>query len=480
MSRLFEERPQNVPPQGTELSNLLVHEPDAIAHLQDDLKQLQTEISRTLKEIEFLHANGSTASVANPGLERDSSHRRSRAHLLQSWIAQLNQALSPRLRAVLLQTPHDALPSVTNNIGPAYRQTQHLRSYSHKVKRGARANDRQHSSSSTWAKTVAGLGLTVGIALLAIALRQLPGFSLFSPLILAVLLGILVKNTVGTPTVCQPGVTFSLKRILRLAIILLGLRLSLGQLVQVGPVGLLIVTATLGATFVFTCWLGRQLGISQKLTHLIAAGTSICGASAVVATNTVVEGRDEDVAYAVTVVTVFGTVSMLLYPVVAGLLQLSPEVFGIWSGASIHEVAQVVAAAFQGGEVSGELATISKLSRVLFLVPIMLVLSAAAGEWRRSAPGSSRPFQLNQLPIPWFVFGFMVLIGLNSLNIFPTALKDWLIQSNKFLLAIALAAMGLETNLLKMKQTGLKPLYLGAASWIFISVFSLTLIKILY
>ena len=149
----------------------------------------------------------------------------------------------------------------------------------------------QHMLNLTGPTTLVGLALATGIALLATGLQQLPGLELFSPLILAVLLGILVKNTAGVPKVCQPGIIFSLKRVLRLAIILMGLQLSLLQLIQVGPVGLMIVAATVSSIFVFTCWLGRQLGVSRKLAHLIAAGTSICGASAVVATNTLVEGQ---------------------------------------------------------------------------------------------------------------------------------------------------------------------------------------------
>ncbi|MEM8613128.1 MAG: YeiH family protein [Cyanobacteria bacterium P01_H01_bin.105] len=333
--------------------------------------------------------------------------------------------------------------------------------------------------------TLVGLALVTGIALLAKSLQQLPGLGLFSPLILAVLLGILVKNTVGVPKICQSGITFSLKRVLRLAIILMGLQLSLLQLIQVGPVGLMIVAATVGSTFVFTCWLGHQLGVSRKLAHLIAAGTSICGASAVVATNTLVEGQDEDVAYAITIVTVFGTISMLLYPLLSTMLQLTPAAFGVWSGTSIHEVAQVVAAAFQQGDVSGELATVAKLARMLFLVPIMLMLRAIS---MRSGPMPSdlshrllsHSFKSRQLPVPWFILGFVALIGLNSLDLFSPALKDGLIQGNKFLLTISLAAMGLETDLLKMKQTGLKPLYLGGAAWCFISLLSLGLIKAFY
>jgi uncharacterized integral membrane protein (TIGR00698 family) len=323
---------------------------------------------------------------------------------------------------------------------------------------------------------VPGLLLTSGLALLATSLKKIPSLSFLSALILAILLGILVRNTIGVPQIFQPGITFSLKRILRLAIILLGLQLSLPQVIAVGPVGLGIVIATLVSTFIFTCWFGRQLGVNNKLTKLIAAGTSICGASAVVATNSVVESKDEDVAYAVAIVTVFGTISMLLYPLLPALLNLNSQEFGIWCGVSIHEVAQVVAAAFQDGQTSGEIATIAKLSRVIFLAPIVLTL----GLLSTRISDKSQQVKLSKLPIPWFVFGFVALIVLNSLNIFPNALKSMVIEGNRFLLTIAMAGMGLETSLKKIKETGVKPLYLGAASWIFISVLSFGMVKVFY
>ncbi|MGK7875936.1 MAG: YeiH family protein [Xenococcaceae cyanobacterium] len=155
-----------------------------------------------------------------------------------------------------------------------------------------------------------GLILTSGLAILATLLHHVSGLKALSPLILAVVLGILMRNLVGLPPSCKAGITFSLKRILRLAIILLGLQLSFMQILAVGPAGLAIVIVTTVSTFLFTCWLGQYLGIKRKLTQLIAAGTSICGASAVVATNGILESSDEDVAYAVTVVTVFGTLSI--------------------------------------------------------------------------------------------------------------------------------------------------------------------------
>ena len=331
--------------------------------------------------------------------------------------------------------------------------------------------------SQVWLEQLAvGLTLTSGLALLAIFLHRLPGFSLFSSLVLAILLGILVRNTVGVPQICQPGISFCLKRILKLAIVLLGLQLSLIEVIAVGPIGLAIVAITAISTFYFTCWFGQRLGVSKKLAQLIAAGTSICGASAVLATNVVVDSSDEDVAYAVAMVTVFGTVSMLLYPMLPALFHLTPQAFGIWCGASIHEVAQVVAAAFQDGSVSGQIATISKLSRVMLLVPLVLTLLISSVR----SKDAGQKLDLRRVPIPWFVLQFVALILLNSLNIFPEAFKASVIQANQFLLTIALAAMGLETKLHKMKQVGLKPLYLGVAAWLFISVFSLVSVQLFY
>jgi uncharacterized integral membrane protein (TIGR00698 family) len=330
------------------------------------------------------------------------------------------------------------------------------------------------SFKSATADLLPGLLLTSALALIATSLQKLPGINIFSPLILAVLIGVSIRNTVGIRSVYKPGITFSLKKILRLAVILLGLKLSFVQVFSVGLTGLIIVLITLVSAFVFTCWFGAYLGVDRKLAQLIAAGTSICGASAVLATNSVVKAADEDVAYAVTIVTLFGTISMLLYPLLDLLFQTSPREFGLWCGVSIHDVAQVVAAASQKGSESGEIATISKLSRVIFLIPMLLGLGTL------SADRSTGSKKAAKLPIPWFVFGFIILVILNSFSVFPPAFKEIVTQGNQFLLTISLGAMGLETNISKMKETGLKPLLLGACSWLFISGLSLGLITIFY
>lgn len=333
------------------------------------------------------------------------------------------------------------------------------------------------SASAAFAEAVIaalpGLTLTGGIALAAFAFRQIPGVGMFSPMILATVTGMLFHNLVGTPAICRPGVVFSLKKILRLGIILLGFQLMLSQVAAVGAVGVAIILTTLVATFVFTKTLGRIMGVDPKLAELIGAGTSICGASAVIATNTVTEGSDADVAYAVACVTVFGSLAMLLYPLLPALLHLSPRDFGLWSGASIHEIAQVVAASFQDGPAAGQFGTVAKLTRVMMLAPLVIGLGMIAA---RKARGSAKTRKAP--PMPWFVLGFIAVMLLNSAITVAPHEKAQIVTLTNFLLSMALAAMGLETDFAKLRQEGLKPLMLAACAWIFIGGFSLALIKL--
>ncbi|WP_442882075.1 YeiH family protein [Devosia sp.] len=321
-----------------------------------------------------------------------------------------------------------------------------------------------------------GLLLAAGIAALAFALRHLPGVSSFSPMIIAIVLGIAFHNLVGTPATARPGVAFSMRKVLRFAIILLGLQLTASQLAEVGAMGIAIIATTLVATFAFTVWLGRLVGVDARLAELIAAGTSICGASAVIATNTVTKAPDEDVAYAVACVTVFGSIAMFVYPLLPGLLQLGPHAYGLWAGSSIHEIAQVVAASFQDGQQAGEFGTVAKLTRVMMLAPVVIALGVAA---RQRAKSSREAYSSTTAPIPWFVLGFVAMVGINSLVDIPAEAQAWIVTSTTFLLTMALAAMGLETDIGKLRAKGLRPLFLGLAAFLFIATFSLMLVKLL-
>ncbi len=334
-------------------------------------------------------------------------------------------------------------------------------------------------ASARWlatAKDIApGVMLTTGIAGAALLAHRVPGLSALSPLILSIVLGAALHNVVGTPAWAKAGVMFSLRRVLRLGVILLGLQLTAEQVMEVGSGGLFIIAATLIATFMFTTMLGRMMGVERKLTQLIAAGTSICGASAVIATNTVTEGSDEDVAYSVACVTIFGSLAMISYPLLPGLLHLDAHGFGLWAGASIHEIAQVVAAAFQDGTAAGEFGTIAKLSRVTLLAPVVLTLGLIAA---RQGSGCT-PTATKRPPTPWFVLGFIAVIALNSVVAIPAETKSAAAGLTTFLLSMSLAAMGLETYIAKLKAKGPRPLMLGAAASIFIAGFSLILIKLM-
>jgi uncharacterized integral membrane protein (TIGR00698 family) len=316
-----------------------------------------------------------------------------------------------------------------------------------------------------------GLLLTFGIAAAAFGLHALPGLSALSPMILSIFLGIAFHNFVRTPTWAKPGVRFSLRRILRLAIVLLGLQLTAQQVVAVGGTGLAVIVITLLATFVVTTWIGRLLGVDAGLAQLIAAGTSICGASAVIATNTVTGASDEDVAYAVACVTVFGSVAMFGYPLLLELLHLPPHAYGLWAGSSIHEIAQVVAAAYQGGTQAGDSGTIAKLTRVMMLAPVVFSLGMLA----RRRGGEAR----GKAPMPWFVLGFIALIVVNSLFPLPATIKSLVGMMTVFGLSVALAAMGLETDVRKLRAKGLRPFLLGLIAFFFISGFSLLLIRVM-
>lgn len=320
-----------------------------------------------------------------------------------------------------------------------------------------------------------GVALSAAIAAGAFGLRLLPGLGMFSPMILSIVTGMALHNIVGTPALMKPGVAFSMRRVLRLAIILLGLQLTAAQVVEVGGRGLLVIALSLAGTFLFTVGIGRLLGVDRKLAELIAAGTSICGASAVIATNTVTRAPDEDVAYAVACVTVFGSIAMIVYPLLPALLHLDAHAFGLWSGASIHEIAQVVAAAFQEGQQAGEFGTIAKLARVMLLAPVVLTLGVlATRRARRGGHGHASA----QPPLPWFVFGFIALVGVNSVITVPPEAKMIIVTTTTFLLSMALAAMGLETDFAKLKAKGLRPLALGFAAFLFIAGFSLALVKL--
>ncbi|MFZ9709507.1 MAG: YeiH family protein [Steroidobacteraceae bacterium] len=320
-----------------------------------------------------------------------------------------------------------------------------------------------------------GLALAALLAAGAFGLKALgaPGVERLSPLMLAIILGMLVRNTVGRPESARAGLAASLRTPLRLGIVLLGLQVTLAEILGIGWAGLAILAFALVGTVLFTLWLGGRLGVPTGLTVLIATGTGVCGASAIVAANTVVRDSDESVAYALATITLLGTIALFAYPLLASLLPLSEAGYGLWTGASVHEVAQVVAAGFALGQQTGEFATVTKLARVLMLAPLVIAL---AFWWeRRRVRTDGATAQSARAPMPWFVFGFLGMVLLSGTGWIEPATRSIANTTTQALLAFALAAVGLETDLRKLASQGWRPLVLGGLATLFIAVTSLLL-----
>jgi uncharacterized integral membrane protein (TIGR00698 family) len=212
--------------------------------------------------------------------------------------------------------------------------------------------------------------------------------------------------------------------------------------------------------------LGARLGVDSRLAQLIAAGTSICGASAVLATNTVVGAKEEDVSYALACVSLFGTAAVFVFPAMSHALGLSAEYYGLWAGASIHEIGQVAAAA-QAGTPAGDVAMVAKLSRVALLAPTILLLWVMKGRQTPDRGGA--------LPVvfPWFLLGFLALMLVGSTDLVSGELRGFGAQVAVALLAVALAALGLDLDVRKLRSHGWRPLLLAAVASIFIAIMTL-------
>jgi uncharacterized integral membrane protein (TIGR00698 family) len=311
-----------------------------------------------------------------------------------------------------------------------------------------------------------GVTIAALIGGLAFGLHRLPHMNVVSPAILAAVIGLFLAHAVKIPERMEAGIAFSSRSLLRWAVALLGLQVSFGQIAAIGWAGFAIVVAGMTISFLTIRALGRALGVAPKLAELIAAGTSICGASAVAGVNTATGAEDEDVAYAVAMVTLFGTMAMLLYPLIDHLLMLDSRRYGLWAGASIHEVAQVVGATAQIGPEATQTGTVAKLTRILMLAPLVMGLRFG----RRKAAGGNAG-----VGMPLFVIGFLALVAVNSLFALPHELTALGGQVSGFLLAVALGAMGLKTHIAALKAKGWAPLVLGALGTLFISLFTLGL-----
>ena len=310
--------------------------------------------------------------------------------------------------------------------------------------------------------------LTAVLATVALGLAAIPALSGtgLSALTLAILLGMLAGNTFFPRLASRTaaGVDFSKSRLLRAGIVLYGFRVTFQQISDVCAAGVVVDTLMIVTTFTLALQLGTRIfGLDRQTATLIGAGSAICGAAAVMGTAPVIHAPAHKTAVAIATVVVFGTIAMFLYPLLQTILQLPEQRYGMYVGSTLHEVAQVVVAGNAGGEQAASTAVIEKMLRVMMLAPFLLLLARLPG--LRTTQETA-----GDVAIPWFALWFLVACGVHSTGLIPAVAIDWLIRLDNVLLTMAMAALGLHTQVRAIRDAGPRPLLLAACLFVFLVI----------
>ncbi len=361
---------------------------------------------------------------------------------------------------------------------------------------------RGHASLEMAGQLAPGLVLALALALLGRRASSWIGTGLFelekspvSPILIAILAGLLIRNTVGLPAIYEAGLKLCLKRILRIGVALLGIRLSLSAVGQIGLVALPIIVACIATALLTVSWVSRALSLPARLGTLVAVGTAICGNTAIVATGPVIEASEDEISYAVGTITVFGLIALLIHPFIAhAVFGGDATQAGLFLGTAIHDTAQVAGAGLLYGQQYAspealDIATVTKLVRNLFMIGVIPLMALA---YHRSTPKSTpgSGLALREM-VPFFVFGFLAMAALRTLGDMGDApfgglldTEQWaeLIAATSTLsawgLTIAMASVGLGTHLARLRRLGLRPLGVGLVAAATVGVVSAALIHL--
>ncbi len=339
-------------------------------------------------------------------------------------------------------------------------------------------------------RLVPGLALAAAIAVVATVVGR------FVPVVGAPVVGVVLGAVLGTvrrpAAVLRPGITTASKTVLQVAVVLLGAQLSLAQVATVGASSLPVMLGTLVICLVAAWGIGRALGVVGDLRTLIGVGTGICGASAIAAVTPVIGAASVEVAYAVSTIFLFNVAAVVVFPFVGHALGMSQEAFGLFAGTAVNDTSSVVAAASSYGAAAAHTAVVVKLVRTLMIIPVVLGLAwlvarrqevldaraaAAADGGSDVTPAAARPWTVGRVArlVPWFLVGFLVLAAVNSTGVLPGPVHPAVAAAAAFLITVALSAIGLSTDLAGFRRAGVRPLVLGGALWVVVSLSSLGL-----
>ena len=353
---------------------------------------------------------------------------------------------------------------------------------------------------------IPGLALTLIIAVAAQMVHDLPvpPFSIGHParhpidaMLIAIVIGIALRNTVALPTPFAQGIRCSVLQLLPLAIVLMGAKLDFFDVMRTSGMALIASVVCVAVALSMTIWLCHRMGVGQKLGILIGVGTAICGGTAIAVVAPVIEADDSETAFAVTTITLFGLISVFVFPLLGTALGMSQWQFGVWAGTSVHATPQVVATGFAYGPQAGEIATIVKLVRVLLLAPVVIGLGAwyAAQKRRHQQAHVTRVGKLSTL-FPPFILGFVGFALANTLHLLPdftlhlkqsfvwqgqevpVTLAQLATSVSGFLITMSMAGVGLGVHLRGLARVGLKALYVGAFATAVLAAFSYALVTV--
>lgn len=326
--------------------------------------------------------------------------------------------------------------------------------------------DKKHSS------FIKGILITLFISVLASMIAKLPLLSVLGQLVIAILIGMGWKASIGIPVQLMIGVSFASKKLLRVGIILLGMKLNLVDIYQAGFSVFLIAVINVTFTLIVVFFLARLFRVERNLAILTACGTAICGAAAVVAISSQIKARENDTAMAVATVCLIGTAFTIFYTLFYSKFGLTSVEFGIFSGGTLHEIAHVIAAAAPAGSDAVDMAVIVKLTRVALLIPVAFVISLFVNKDKAKKEKSP-------LPIPWFIVGFLFMSFIHTLGIFSSSFASNVVTIAYVLIGMAMAGLGINIQIKVIKQKGKLSIIASLVGSVLLAVLGYLLMKVL-
>ena len=313
---------------------------------------------------------------------------------------------------------------------------------------------------------IPGLVMALIIAAVAKFLESLLPVHVIGASVIALFIGMIINHFFKPNKYTSSGIKFTSKKVLKLAIILLGAGLNITTVLNVGKMSLTVMAFTLLTCFGGGYFIGKALGLNWKLSNLISAGTGICGGSAIAAISPVIDAKDSDVAYAMSATFIFDMLMIILFPIAGRFLGLSDMAYGLWAGTAVNDTSSVVAAGYAFSEGAGDFATMVKLTRTLSIIPTVLVFALINMRIKRKQHtvqnGGDVKLKISwKSIIPWFILGFIAMTIVNSAGFIPSSAAEIMKEISKFLMIAALAAIGLNTDFNEMRKSGIAPMIHG-------------------